>query len=320
MENKNENIIDIYLSWDDDFEKNISKLRDLEYYNLISFYQDVLTIIYNDIVVLNEEEVCKKYNLQPFEINKIKCIKTNYNAEGKQKGKKWIISDEVKVKNWMMNPLERKYEDLCDELERSGVAIEARMNYLLEKELFINSDTINDFCKKFNINIFMYFFINNQTLKIDKKVEKKDQNSLTIETKNEETKEEKKEEENYNFLQQKWTNDEEKFLKVIIKNGKSVKEIGDLLKRSKDDVEQRIRILIYREFEEQVQNWSKVYKMSTSNILSLCSYQIKKMNDKTPKKSYKKEDNVLQNETQNEELDVYEEDSITNNDNVSLFS
>jgi hypothetical protein len=312
MENKNENIIETFLSWNEDFEKNISKLRDLEYYNLISFYQDVLTIIYNDIIGLSEEEVCKKYNLQTFEINKIRCVKTNYNPEGKQKGKKWVISDEVKVKNWMMNPKEKTYEELCDELERSGVDIEARMNYLLEKELFINNDTVNDFCQKFNINTFMYYFINNQTFKIEKKYEDKKEVNSNIE--------EKKEEENYNFLQPKWTNDEEKFLKVIIKNGKNVKEISDLLKRSKDDVEQRIRILIYREFEDQVQNWSKVYKMSTTNILSLCSYQIKKMNDKTPKKTYKKEENDSQINEISEDVENYEEISISNNDKTSLFS
>jgi hypothetical protein len=307
--NENDNIIKVYLSWDENFENQISKLSELKYQNLISFYNDVLTIIYNDILILSEEDVCKKYNLKPFEVNKIKCVKTNYNAEGKQKGKKWVLNDEIKVKNWMMNPYEKSYQELCDELERSGVAIEARINYLLEKELFINSEPVNIFCEKYNIHIFTYYYVNNQTIKIEKKINYEE---MKVEEEQKEEKDEK--EENYNFLQPKWTNDEEKFLKVIIKNGKSVKEIGDLLKRSKDDIEQRIRILVYREFEDQIQNWSKTYKLSTTNLLSMCSYQIKKMSDKSTKKQIINNSEEVNNITEETEVEQ------TMNGVKSLFS
>ncbi len=321
MENNNENIIQTYLSWNEDLDLQIQKLRDLDYHNFISFQNDVLTIIYNDILVLPEEEVCKKYNLQNFEINKIRCVKTNFNAEGKNKGKKWLLGDEIKVKNWMMNPNEKSYQELCSELERSGIAIEARIIYLLERELFISSESVDNFCKKFNINLFTYHYVTNQTLKIEKKEEKENDNN----------KEEEKEKEMVHFMQPKWTSDEEKFLKVIIKNGKTVKEIAELLKRSVQDVEQRIRILIYKEMEDQIQNWSKTYKMSINNVLSMCSYQIKKMNDKivdkSSKKIIKKEDNDVDNVNDNEEdlSQNMDESNDTENDNnnsksLSLFT
>lgn len=307
--------IELFRNWGENLEDNLNKLSELNYNDIYHYQKEIYDLINFDSEKMSDEELIVKYGIEKYDINRIKSITNNINQDGKMKGQKWNVIDENKIKEWLINPQCKTFEELCYELERSGVAIEARIQYLLEKELFFYTGDIGEFCKKYHINMLLYHLIMNRNVKVEKK---KIQN-IDNENKEKNVDEEVKKEEviTTNFLQPKWTADEEKFLKVLLKNGKSIKEIMTLLKRSKDDIEQRTRIFVYREFEDQISVWSKNYKMTSSKVISSCMYQIKKMSEskKIEIEVQKNENNDVDNEEDNND-DIMEE----NIGKKSLFS
>lgn len=280
--------VELFRNWSENLEDNLVKLGELNYIDLYRYYSDIYTMICFDSDSMSEEELTVKYGINGIDLNRIKSVKHNINSDGSMKGQKWTIIDEDKIKNWLINPEDTTFEALCFELERSGVAVESKCHYLLEKELYLYTGDINEFCKKYNINMLTYHIVTNRSAKAKKKNTMIEDNTNTNDNKNDNTNDNTNEDNNNastekesdNFLQQKWTPDEEKFFKVLLKNGKNEKEIIKLLKRSSDDIEQRKRIFLYREFEDWINTNSKNYKITPDKVISACIYQMKRMNEK----------------------------------------